>query len=542
MKTAKAHKLAPEPAPAGGALPSFEPTVRMLAVGAITASPMNPRKTFKDVEDLAADVAVHGVLQPVLVRPKGGKYELVFGERRWRAATMAGLQVIPAMVRELEDAEALEIMIVENQKRADVHPLEEADGYRELHEQHGYEVETIAAKVGKSKAYIYGRMKLCGLSKKARKAFLDGKLSAAVALYVARIHGEKVQDEALAEVTRNIAPGEQMSARYAFDEIQRRFMLRLGDAPFNPGDLTLVPKAGGCTTCPKRTGNQPELFGDVKNADVCTDPTCHAAKVEAHWAKVVEGKKVLSQTETKEVFPYGAQLAYNAGYVELKARCPEDPKNRTYKQLLGPDAPVVLARDTEGGIHELLPKNGIAKALKSAGVKLPKKERGAPDPYRKQQVEESKARKLREAVFAIAMPKLLAVAAADSTGEARPADPVLFLRLVAQHLCDAYLDPKTIERHGLPENDHRHEEKYEERFAEAIAKKNHLQLQALVLDLMLSDSQCYSDYPRAFRPACELYGYDLAAAEAATAALPEPEKPKKKRDDAAEDLDAGDDE
>jgi ParB/RepB/Spo0J family partition protein len=134
----------------------------------ITPSTTNPRKSFpKDkLDELTDSVKRLGVLQPILLRPLngGGTYELVAGERRYRASKAAGLTDIPATVRELTDAEVLEIQVIENLQRSDPHELEEAEGYERCSSAHPsgekYTVDEIAAKVGKSRSYVFGRLKL----------------------------------------------------------------------------------------------------------------------------------------------------------------------------------------------------------------------------------------------------------------------------------------------------------------------------------------------------------------------------------------------
>ncbi len=168
----------------------------------IVPSPTNPRKAFdkEALEELAASIKAHGVLQPVLVRPwpasrkppKGFPeasetgYELVVGERRWRAARLAGLDAIPATVQVLEDAEVVEVQLVENLARTDLHPLEEADGYRQLMAK-GYDVSRIAEQTGRSVKYVYDRVKLLSLTKAAQKAFLAGEFTAGHAVILARL-------------------------------------------------------------------------------------------------------------------------------------------------------------------------------------------------------------------------------------------------------------------------------------------------------------------------------------------------------------------
>src|SRR5687768_11752058 len=127
-------------------------------VAQLHPSPTNPRKTFADLDDMAASVKQHGVLEPLRARPvpNGAEpsFEIVFGERRWRAAGMAGLETLPVVVKEMTDLEVLDAQIQENLQRADLHPLEEAESYRRLREVHGFGIDELAAKVGKSKAYV----------------------------------------------------------------------------------------------------------------------------------------------------------------------------------------------------------------------------------------------------------------------------------------------------------------------------------------------------------------------------------------------------
>lgn len=125
-----------------------------------------PRKIFKEeaLQELASSIKEHGVLQPVLVRPRGDYYEIIAGERRWRAAELAGLQNIPALVKEIEDIEAAEISLVENLQREDLSAIEEARAYKNLSEYYDYTQELIAERVGKSRAYIANTIRLLNLS------------------------------------------------------------------------------------------------------------------------------------------------------------------------------------------------------------------------------------------------------------------------------------------------------------------------------------------------------------------------------------------
>ncbi len=155
----------------------------------VIPSKTNPRHTFDQAKlaELTESVRRHGVLQPILVRPKGAGFELVAGERRYRAAKAAGLAEIPASVRELSDVAVLELQVIENLQREDIHPLEEAQGYRRLLETKEYTVARIAERIGRSAVYVYDRVKLLKLTKEAQALFMDGKITAGHAVILSRL-------------------------------------------------------------------------------------------------------------------------------------------------------------------------------------------------------------------------------------------------------------------------------------------------------------------------------------------------------------------
>jgi ParB family chromosome partitioning protein len=137
--------------------------VRNLDVDRIQPNPEQPRLMFDEatLEELAASIREHGVLQPILVRPlDDGEFQLIAGERRWRASKAAGLETIPALVEEIDDDTALEISIIENLQREDLTPLDEAAMYDRMVREHGYSVRRLAQKLGKDKGYLENRMRL----------------------------------------------------------------------------------------------------------------------------------------------------------------------------------------------------------------------------------------------------------------------------------------------------------------------------------------------------------------------------------------------
>ncbi len=156
---------------------------RELPIELVHANPDQPRRHFAEAEilELADSIRDKGVLQPILVRPSprtAGEYEIVAGERRWRAAQKAGLKAIPALVRELGDDRTLEIAIVENVQREDLNPLEEAFAYKQLMDRFAYTQDKVAAVVGKSRSHVANTLRLTGLPGNAREHVLTGRLSA----------------------------------------------------------------------------------------------------------------------------------------------------------------------------------------------------------------------------------------------------------------------------------------------------------------------------------------------------------------------------
>jgi ParB family transcriptional regulator, chromosome partitioning protein len=156
---------------------------RRLPTEALRPNARNPRRVFADAEldELAASLRERGIIQPIVVRPARGVadgYEIIAGERRWRAAQRAGLHEIPVVIIEATDAEALQLAIIENVQRADLNPLEEAEGYRALVEEFGNSQDEIAKTVGKSRSYVANTLRLLKLSEPVKAYIHGGKLTA----------------------------------------------------------------------------------------------------------------------------------------------------------------------------------------------------------------------------------------------------------------------------------------------------------------------------------------------------------------------------
>lgn len=169
----------------GALIPGIDPTERErqgvveLEIGQIKPNPDQPRKEFDEVrlEELALSIKEHGIVQPVIVRKVGDGYELVAGERRWRAAQLAGLTKVPALVREFTEAERMEIALIENLQREDLNPLEEAEAYRALMDAFGLTQEALAKRLGRSRSQVANTLRLLQLPDRVQEEIRAGRLS-----------------------------------------------------------------------------------------------------------------------------------------------------------------------------------------------------------------------------------------------------------------------------------------------------------------------------------------------------------------------------
>jgi ParB/RepB/Spo0J family partition protein len=336
---------------------------QMIDLGKISESPMNPRKHFdpQSLKELAESIKAHGVQQPIVVRPDGNKqdrFEIVVGARRSRAAKLAGVKEIPAVIRELSNAAALEIMVIENLQREDVHPLDEALGYEalmkkasetdpELGELPGaprHTAESIAAKVGKSVGYVYARLKLLALVPAAREAFEQDRITPGHAVLIARLtpadqirglhacfhtYFDEREVKKLDPLTVKFADIEEDPLAALIPEkglrewIQENINLRLKDVPWDLDDEKLVPEAGACATCLKRSTSNPALFAElaVKNEDTCFDAACYQkkrsefVKIQLHTDKV---KARIAEKEGTEAAEKLLQLSDMNAYTKPK--------------------------------------------------------------------------------------------------------------------------------------------------------------------------------------------------------------------------------
>lgn len=366
-------------------------TFAQIPLAAIVPSPTNPRKHFDQaaLDELADSIKATGVHTPVLVRPLPAHrledtahlqprptHELIAGERRYRASVQAKADTIPAMIRELTDDQALEVQIIENLQRQDLSALEEAEGYQSLIDHSGVSAEDVAKKIGKSRAYVYGRLKLLDAGQDVRDALRQGMIGREHAQLLARIPSTLLQCKALKEIIRANHPDGIMSSRAAGEWIRKNYMLKIEQAPFDHTDTTLSPRA--CTICPTRTGADQDIFADVMGADMCTDPSCYDNKVQQHHARrraqlEAAGHMIIEGDDARDLMPYA--MSGPEGYARLDDVC-DSPTDKPLREELaklldkGEIVPVMIVNPhKEDDVLACVPEDQVPGLLAKAGKK-----------------------------------------------------------------------------------------------------------------------------------------------------------------------------
>jgi ParB family transcriptional regulator, chromosome partitioning protein len=308
---------------------------RNLPLAQLQESPTNPRRRFDEhsLNELAASFTAQGVLQPLLVRAVGDdKYEVIAGARRLRAAKLAVLKDVPVRIVALSDSDCVVAQLVENIQREGVHPMEEALAFDALLrlESPRYDVAAVAQKAGKSPAFVAQRQRLVELIPSIAEAFLADQIGVGHALEIAKLpqtQQEKAFDAAFRSVwhggkdTRVAIPLRDFTAW-----IEQNILLSLDKVPFDKNDATLVPEAGSCADCPKRTGFNTLLFGDMANHhDCCSDAGCFNHKLGKFVEQQIAGKLKLVQITTAHGAGSNGILPRNR-YVTLQLTNPAKSK------------------------------------------------------------------------------------------------------------------------------------------------------------------------------------------------------------------------
>ena len=296
-------------------------------IAELIESSTNPRKVFDQsfLEELAESIRNRGILSPLLVRPVNNHLEIVAGAQRYRAAKLAGLEVAPIRLKAMTDLEAQEVQQIENVQRKDVHPFEEAQGYRTLlgFEGANYTIEKLAARIGKRPQDVAERLKLLDLTEPVANAFVAGHIGLSHALLIAKLAAD-VQEKALAhcfdgyyaanDADRSLVPVSRLQAWIA-----QNIYLSLKSVPFSKDDETLVPEAGSCANCPKRTGFNALLFSEVRE-DSCADAGCFNRKLDAHVAQRVAKMPNLVQISENYNVTGETPILPRRNYVEVVTR------------------------------------------------------------------------------------------------------------------------------------------------------------------------------------------------------------------------------
>jgi ParB/RepB/Spo0J family partition protein len=366
--------------------------LQTIAVADLHPSPTNPRKTFTGIDELAKSIKNKGLIVPIIVRKRAaGGFEIIAGERRYRAAKKAELETVSCDVRELDDTQVFEVQILENSKREDLTELEQAEMYESLQLQHGYDVDMISKAFVISHGTVYARLKLLRLAPEARKAMADGVLPFSVAVPLARIPSHSHQVKALKEMKdRFIYDGEMaIAVRPAVEFLQKQFCRTLLRAPFKLTDPDLVfletdktgqrVCGGSCVGCPFNTATAtPGLFEDfgAKPGQVCTNVACFDQKVDAAWKNTAAeakaaGAEVLSREEGAKLFPYGDTLTHGSKYIELDIENAADRSKRTwreiYEKLPADKRPtLIVAPDRTLARRDLVDHSELLKAINDA--------------------------------------------------------------------------------------------------------------------------------------------------------------------------------
>lgn len=249
--------------------------------------PDNPRRTFLNQGEIDASVKANGVLMPLVVRPlEGDVFEILDGARRYRAARHAGLQVVPIDPREMTDQEAAEFVMILALQRQGLEPMDEAQGFEDLRRAFGYDVATIAERVRVDGRHVARRLALLNLTPDWQRDLAAGIIGIAHAEILARLQPSDQKAAREVVIRGRLLPAEEAPPVASVGELRRwiaaNVHLDLARVPWDQASSDLVPSAGPCTTCPKRTGANALLFSDVTNGDTCTDRGCFQIKMAAH--------------------------------------------------------------------------------------------------------------------------------------------------------------------------------------------------------------------------------------------------------------------
>lgn len=357
--------------------PSISEELLNVPINQCFPSETNPRKHFPEayINELAESIRRAGIINPAIIRkayaraedvqraraagckkpafgPGEEAYEIVAGECRYKASIVAGKDTLKSIVRDVPDGEVIEFQIIENLRRKDLEPLEEAHGYKQLMDM-GKSQEEIAERIGgMSVSYISSRIKLCSLVADGKEILSNEWISAGHAILIARLPDGEAQISALTwvfdpfgrhkdfpllELAKRSAEGDVIAGDFRSEKqlrtwIKENFNLDLKNAPWDKADPDLFPEAGPCTTCPYRSGSDATLFADlVDGENKCLKPPCYQEKMKRHIKNEQQNAEeigkpfvLLSEKESEEIPQVGQKILKHGQWIEVhKGECPD---------------------------------------------------------------------------------------------------------------------------------------------------------------------------------------------------------------------------
>ncbi|MGH9821651.1 MAG: ParB/RepB/Spo0J family partition protein [Blastocatellia bacterium] len=329
MAKAKSSTAASRGKPAASAGNGHPPEVgeyRVVPLSKITTRKnWNPRTLFDEekLQELAASIEVNGFIQPMVVRQiKPDLYEVVAGERRYRAAKLLKLKEVPVIVREMDDSAAFGQAVVENSARENLNPIEEADSFDRFRREYGMREGEIAKVTGKSSQYVVNRLQLSILSPNCKQAGLEGVPIAYLGI-LAQVSNHEVQDKLLHDITHPRYGGKEIVSVDEANRLLDEYRVPVSSAQFKTTDEKLYPEAGACHACRYNTSNLPRSVFPRK--DVCTNVPCFTEKQKRHFQKLVEEQKdqvdVIPEKRAAKLFSRYSQggLEHDSGMIDLDA-------------------------------------------------------------------------------------------------------------------------------------------------------------------------------------------------------------------------------
>lgn len=312
----------------------------------------NARTEIDETSDmeLAKSIKDNGVLQPIGVRKSDHMefdYKVIYGHRRLRASKIAKLKTIPCIVYDVTDEEATDIQAFENLHRKDLSPLDEAKLFKQLLSDQS--IEWLASKIHKSKKYINDRLSLNNLVGSVQEYLANGELPLGHAIMIAKLD-EAYQSEIIEKImdTEYGSDNEKYFVDCTLNELKKKieddFTLELVEAPFDLNESKLVPEAGACSTCPKRTCNQKLLFDDLSEEDLCTDRKCYASKLEAH----VEMSTEIAKQQFGKVYLGHKDVMSGSGTVKVQGK-----EHRILEKPTKNSVPVVISKASRWNNEQL---------------------------------------------------------------------------------------------------------------------------------------------------------------------------------------------